>query len=240
LHKDIKIRKKYIDIYGNEISNSLMIEIGVYKMDIYTIGHSNYPVEKLIDMLKYYDINTVVDIRGTPYSKYNVQYNKETIANTLREAGFLYLFMAKEFAANRENKISYNKEGYSDFEKVIVEKDFLNGIERLKTGCEKGYKIALLGAMQDPIRCHRSILVGRALIEHKFNVKHILDDYSLASQENIEENLLNKYFSNRAQLTIDSLLENAMSDEEMIKEGYKLANREIGYRVENLKKSKRL
>jgi len=204
-------------------------------MDIYTIGHSNYPLEKLIDMLKYYNINCVVDIRGTPYSKYNVQYNKETIALSLKEAGFLYLYMAKEFAANRENKSSYNKEGYSEFEKVITEKEFLNGIERLKAGCEKGYKIALLGAMQDPIKCHRSVLVGRALRENKFNVYHILDDYSLASQENIEENLLNKYYSNRNQITIDSLLGNQMSEKELIEETYRLANREIGYRVENLK-----
>lgn len=204
-------------------------------MDIYTIGHSNYPVEKLIDMLKRYNINTVVDIRGTPYSKYNVQYNKETIAQTLKEAGFIYIYMAKEFAANRENKISYNNEGYSDFEKVITEKEFLKGIERLKAGCGKGYNIALLGAMQDPIRCHRSILVGRSLRENGFNVKHILDDYTLASQENIEENLLNKYFSNRNQLTIDSLLGNSLGEEDMIKEGYRLANKEIGYRVENLK-----
>lgn len=204
-------------------------------MDIYTIGHSNYPVEKLIDMLKHYDIDTVVDIRGTPYSKYNVQYNKETIAHTLTEAGFIYIYMAKELAAKRENKVSYNKEGYSDFEKVVKEKDFLNGVDRLKVGCKKGYKIALLGAMQDPIRCHRSILVGRALREHGFNVKHILDDYSLASQEYIEQDLLNKYFSNRAQLTIDSLLGNAMSEEDMIFEGYRLANKEIGYRIENLK-----
>lgn len=205
-------------------------------MDIYTIGHSNYPVEKLIDMLKHYNINTVVDIRGTPYSKYNVQYNKETIAETLKEAGFIYIYMAKEFAAQRENKISYTKEGYSDFEKVITEREFLSGIERLKAGCEKGYNIALLGAMQDPIRCHRSILVGKALREHKFNVKHILDDYSIASQEEIEENILNKYFSNRNQLTIDSLIGNELSEEEMIKDSYRLANKEIGYRVENLKK----
>ena len=204
-------------------------------MDIYTIGHSNYPVEKLIEMLKHYNINTVVDIRGTPYSKYNVQYNKETIANTLKEEGFLYIYMAKEFAAQRESKASYNKEGYSDFEKVIIEKDFLMGIERLKVGCEKGYNIALLGAMQDPIRCHRSILVGRALREHGFNVNHILDDYSLATQENIEKNLLGKYFSNRNQLTIDDLLGNDMSEEEMIRESYRLANKEIGCRVENLK-----
>ncbi|EKQ57001.1 MULTISPECIES: DUF488 domain-containing protein [unclassified Clostridium] len=204
-------------------------------MEIYTIGHSNYPVERLIDMLKHYNINTVVDIRGTPYSKYNIQYNKETIAQTLKDAGFLYIYMAKEFAAQRENRNSYNKEGYSDFEKVIAEKEFMNGIERLKTGCKKGYRIALLGAMQDPIRCHRSILVGRSLREHGFIVKHILDDYSLASQEDLEENILSKYFSNRNQLTIDSLLGNDLSEKEMIREGYRLANKEIGYRVEKLK-----
>lgn len=204
-------------------------------MDIYTIGHSNYPVEKLIDMLNCYKINTVVDIRGTPYSKYNVQYNKETIAKTLKEEGFLYIYMAKELAAQRENKISYNSEGYSDFEKVVTEKEFLNSIERLKAGCEKGYNIALLGAMQDPIRCHRSILVGRSLREHGFNVKHILDDYTLASQEKIEEKLLSTYFSNRNQLTIDNLLGKDKSEEEMVIEGYRLANKEIGYRVEKLK-----
>ena len=36
-------------------------------LNIYTIGHSNYPLEKLIDMLTYYKIDTIVDIRGTPY-----------------------------------------------------------------------------------------------------------------------------------------------------------------------------
>ena len=126
-------------------------------MNIFTIGHSNYPVEKLIDMLKFYNINCVVDVRGTPYSKYNIQYNKETIKNTLIKAGFVYIYMAKEFAAKRENKISYNKEGYSDFEKVIQEEDFKNGVKRLENGCKKGFRIALLGAMQDQIRCHRSI-----------------------------------------------------------------------------------
>lgn len=204
-------------------------------MDIYTIGHSNYSVEKLIDMLRYFNINCVVDIRGTPYSKYNIQFDKETIKYTLTHSGFIYIYMAKELAAKRINKQSYNEEKYSDFEKVIHEDDFINGIKRLKIGCEKGYRIALLGAMQDPIRCHRSILVGRALRDNGFNVKHILDDYSLASQEDIEINLLDKYFSNRGQVTIDALLGNELSEKEMIEEGYRLANREIGYRIENLK-----
>ena len=203
-------------------------------MEIFTIGHSNYNVEKLIDMLRYYNINCVVDIRGTPYSKYNVQYNKETIRNTLIKEGFIYIYMAKEFAAKRDNKESYNKEGYSDFEKVIYEDDFKSGIERLKNGCEKGYRIALLGAMQDPIRCHRSILVGRALVENGFNVKHILDDYSIAYQTDIEKSLLEKYFEDRNQMTIDYILGTNRSEKEMIEESYRLANKEIGYRIEHL------
>lgn len=204
-------------------------------MDIYTIGHSNYPMERLIDMLRYHNINCVVDIRGTPYSKYNVQYDKEDFREALIKLGFTYIYMGKEFAANRINKVSYNGEGYSDFEKVVQEEDFLNGIKRLKLGCEKGYKIAILAAMQDPIRCHRAILMGKPLIENGFNVKHILHDYSLGTQEDIEESLLDKYFSTRGQITIDTLLGTEKTKEEMIREGYRLANKEIGYRVERLK-----
>ena len=111
-------------------------------MDIYTIGHSNYSMERFIEMLNRYGIDVVVDIRGTPYSKYNTQYNKEALNNTLKELGFIYIYMGREFAAQRDNKLIYTWEGYSDFEKVINEKSFLEGVERLKVGLAKGYKIA--------------------------------------------------------------------------------------------------
>lgn len=203
-------------------------------MDIYTIGHSNYPVEKLIDMLRHYNINCVIDIRGIPYSKYNIQFDKETIRYTLTKEGFIYLFMATEFADKRDTKVSYIEEGYADFEKVIEEADFIRGIERLKDGCNKGYRIALLGAMQDPIRCHRSILLGKSLSEEGFNVMHIIDDYSTKDQDYIEERILDKYFPDRNQITIDALLGEEKTREDLIKESYKLANREIGIRVENI------
>ena len=181
------------------------------KIEIYTLGHSNYPFDKFIEILKKHNINCIVDIRGIPYSKYNTQYNKEVLQSNLR------------------------KLGYADFDKVIQEDIFKNGIERLKVGCSKGYKIVLLGAMQDPIRCHRAILMGRELIKAGFDVKHIMHEGDLKTQDYLEEKLLEKYFEGRNQLTIDSLLGNAMSREDMIEESYKLANREIGYRLEKLK-----
>ena len=35
-------------------------------------------------------------------------------------------------------------------------------------------------------------------------------------------------------MTIDDLIGNAITKEEMIEEGYRIANKEIGYRIENL------
>ena len=208
------------------------------KIEIYTLGHSNYPFDKFIEILKKYDINCVVDIRSTPYSKYNTQYNKEFLHETLKNLGYTYIYMADEFGAKRKTKVSYNDEGYADFDKVILEDEFKRGIERLKVGCSKNYKIVLLGAMQEPIRCHRAILLGKELIKAGFYVKHIMHEGDLKVQSELEEQLLEKYFEDRNQLTIDSLLGNSISREDMIKEGYKLANKEIGYRIEKLKDNK--
>ena len=200
------------------------------KIEIYTLGHSNYSFDKFIEILKKYNINCVVDIRAIPYSKYNTQYNKEFFQANLKKLGYTYIYMADEFGAKRRTRNSYNDEGYADFDKVILEEDFKKGIERLKVGCAKNYKIVLLGAMQEPIRCPRAIL-----IKEGFNVKHIMHEGDLKTQDELEEQLLEKYFEERNQLTMDSLLGNAMSREDMIKESYKLANKEIGYRIEKLK-----
>ena len=207
-------------------------------MEIFVVGHSNYQFEKLVEMLKEHNINTVVDMRETPYSKYNTQYNKELLEITLKESGFIYIYMGHEFGAKRQSRESYTNKVYADFEKVKEEEIFIKGIERIKIGINKGYKIALLGAMQDQIRCHRSILIGRVLDKQRVDVKYILHEGGLGNQEYIEECLLDKYFPERHQLTLDSLLGNSKSREEMIEEGYKLANRDIGYRTEGIDKKK--
>lgn len=203
-------------------------------MKIYTIGHSNYSVERLVYMLKKYNIDCIVDIRGIAYSQYNIQYNKDIINLTLNGMGVKYIYMGNMFGANRETSESYNEEGYADFDKIVQEESFRKGIERLKDGCKKGYNIVLLGAMQDPIRCHRSILVGRELSKYGFDVNHILHDYSIAKENDIERMLLDKYFPERNQITLDELMGKGMNEREMIDVAYKRANMEIGRRVEKL------
>lgn len=121
-------------------------------------------------------------------------------------------------------KESCNNEAYADFDKVVKEDIFLSGVKRIKNGI-----------MQEPIRCHRSIMVGRFLKNEGLDVKYILHEGTLATQDDIEEDLLNKYFEDRNQISIDSLIGKGQSKQDMIEQGYKLANKEIGYRTENIK-----
>lgn len=203
-------------------------------MVIYALGHSNYSFEKFITIIKEYNLNCVVDIRSIPYSKYNVQYNKEDFSKRLKELGYTYIYMADQFGVKRDDKSSYNSEGYADFDKVRLEKSFRRGIERLKDGCKKGYRIVLLGAVQEPIRCPRAILVGRELEKEGFDVRYIVHEGGTISQRDIENQMLDKYFKDRSQITIENLLGIDNDREELIDKCYKLANREIGFRVEKL------
>ena len=204
-------------------------------MEIYAIGHSNYPVEKFFSMIEKYGINCIVDIRQIPYSRYNHQYNREVFSETVKKRGLTYIYMGKEFGASRQTRENYTSRGYADFEKAVQEDIFRQGIERLRKGCEMGYKIVIFAAMQEPIRCHRAIFVGRELSKEGFDMKYIMHEGHIETQEDMEEELLNKYFDGRSQLSIDSLMGNGPTRQDMIDEGYRLANKEIGYRTEKLK-----
>lgn len=204
-------------------------------MVIYTLGHSNYTMEHLIEMIKKYDINCVVDIRAVPFSKYNVQFDKDKIARPLKEQGILYIYMGDLLGVKKEDKSTYINEGYSDFKQLIKTDDFIEGINRLKNGLEKGYKIALLGAVQDPIRCPRAILIGKYLDDMGVDVRHILHEGNTCSQREIEEMMLDKYYPDRSQMTIDEIILGDKLNNHRINECYSNANREIGFRIEHLK-----
>ena len=63
------------------------------KSTLYSIGHGNKSIETLIEELKHFDINFLIDIRSKPYSKYNPQFNRNDIKFSLEEAKIVYTYM---------------------------------------------------------------------------------------------------------------------------------------------------
>lgn len=200
-------------------------------MDIFTIGHSNYTIERFISFLKVNGISCIVDVRSTPYSKFTPQFNKEELKKVLKLNGIVYIHMGEEFGARRENRELYTQDGYLDFEKTRKDDAFLKGVDRVTEGYNKGFRIALMCTEKDPFDCHRCIMVGKGLKDNGFEVKHILPNNVISNQNQIEQRLLDTYYKDRNQITFDTLMSNGLTEDEMIEEAYKKRNKEIGYQI---------
>lgn len=196
---------------------------------IYTIGYTAFDIEEFINILKGYNIKCIIDVRSSPFSQFYQDYNKTILETKLKSENIKYRNYVDEFGA-RQNKIEYyHSDGYLDFNKFLKSENFNDGVNKIEKGIEIGYSFCLMCAEADPINCHRSIMVGRGLKNACFEVRHILKDGSIETQDALEQRLLNTFFKNRNQISMFSEMK---SDEQLINEAYDIKNKEIGFRKE--------
>lgn len=148
---------------------------------VYTIGHSNGTVERLVGLLRLHAITAVADVRSQPYSRFNPQFNRETLAIELKNSGLEYVFLGQELGARSEDPACY-REGRAQYSLIAKTAVFERGIQRLFAGMER-FQVALMCAEKEPLVCHRSILISRSLEERGVRVKHILEDGSVEDHE---------------------------------------------------------
>jgi uncharacterized protein (DUF488 family) len=192
------------------------------KTVIYTIGHSNHPIDKFIALLKQHGITGVADVRSAPYSRFNPQFNKEDLAASLQKAGIAYVFLGKELGA-RPNDRSCYENGQADFVRMAERAEFKRGLDRVIRGSEK-YRIALMCAEKEPLDCHRTILVCRNLKTLGVNIKHILPNGSLEDHRETEGRLLKITRCERG------IFDQGVSDSEMIERAYIKRSQDIAYK----------
>lgn len=141
---------------------------------IFTIGHSNHPIDRFIDLLKQHSVRVLCDVRSSPYSRFNPQFNYDRLKTELPRHDISYVFLGRELGA-RTNDPSCYADGRVDYDKLAETPPFRKGIERVEKEAELS-TVALMCAEKDPIACHRTILVAPRLIEHGLRVRHILED----------------------------------------------------------------
>lgn len=157
-------------------------------IDIFTIGHSTQSTGQFVRRLQDHRITAVADVRSTPYSRRNPQFNKEELGQALKANDIRYVFLGKELGARSDDECCYRggKVQYSLLAKTDL---FKSGIARVVEGAES-YRIALMCAEKDPLECHRTILVARELVNHGYGIQHILVDSSLESHSDALSRLI--------------------------------------------------
>ncbi len=148
---------------------------------IFTIGHSNHPIDKFTEMLLSHKIELIADVRTIPKSRHNPQFNGEALAAGLKNHDIQYVHMKGLGGLRRPRKDSTNTawenasfRGFADYmETEEFEKSLIELIEAARK-----QRTALMCAEAVPWRCHRS-LIADALAVRRITVVHIMSKASL-------------------------------------------------------------
>ncbi|QDT56149.1 hypothetical protein Pan44_42000 [Caulifigura coniformis] len=185
-----------------------------------TIGHSNHPFETFAGLLLQNGITAVADVRSTPHSSYNPQFNREPLAARLSDAGIAYVFLGEELGARRLEPECYRGDQV-DFLLTSRSALFARGLKRVSEGL-KQFDIALMCAEKDPLECHRTGLVCRRGASHLGRPGHIRPDGSIETCDDLETRLLDLAGQPRTDLF--------RSLEDRLDEAYAWLERRIAYR----------
>jgi len=127
---------------------------------VWTIGHSTHTAVDFIKLLNQHSVSLVCDVRSQPYSKYNSQFNKDSIKRALLKSEIEYLFLGEELGGRSKNTSYYNSKGKLQYHLLAQDPLFKKGLKKIITEVKR-CNIALMCSEGDPLKGHRTILVCR-------------------------------------------------------------------------------
>jgi uncharacterized protein (DUF488 family) len=132
----------------------------------------------------------------------------------LYDAGIKYVFLGKELGA-RTNDATCYVDGRVQYRRLAETPEFTNGIKRLLKGA-RTERIAIMCTEQEPLDCHRTVLIARVLTEHGVAIDHIHGDGNTESHTSAMRRLMAKFGLDEADLlyTPTERLEQALSRQE--------------------------
>lgn len=145
---------------------------------LYTIGHSNHSLEHFLELLRQHAITALGDVRSSPHSRMNPQFNREELQRALKAAGIAYVFLGKELGGRSEDPACYDG-GRLQYDRLAQTERYRQGLDRVREemrGSRVVQRVALMCAEKEPLDCHRALLIARSLEASDLAVLHIHAD----------------------------------------------------------------
>lgn len=152
------------------------------RADIYTIGHSNAPAERVVALLREQRIDVLVDVRSIPASGHAPQFSRRTFTRTLAEAGVRYVYMGEWLGGRPQDPACYkhgilphgkaNHLNLVDYAKVAARPWYQRAVRDLMHMARE-QRTAIMCSEEDPRRCHRLHLIAQTLTASGVAVYHI-------------------------------------------------------------------
>ena len=160
------------------------------KRPLYSIGYATKPLSVFLGKLHRHGVTAIADIRSVPYSNAFFDYHREALQRTLKDHSIRYVHLGLELGPRSKDDAHYDASEQVQFDRLAASSLYRQGIERITSGLDQGFHIAMLCAEKRPEVCHRSLLVGHHLYrQDAVEVEHILHDGDLLSQAELEDRL---------------------------------------------------
>ena len=185
--------------------------MSVMDTGILTIGHSNHSLDGFLTLLSRHRVTAVADVRSAPYSRFRPHFNRKALEASLDARGIRYAFFGRELGGRPDDPVCYEG-GRVDYERVAATRGFRDGIARVIDAASR-HRVALMCAEKEPLDCHRTLLVARALDAAGATVEHILADGALEPHGRAMDRLLAAFdlnpdcdlFRKREELVADAI-----------------------------------
>ena len=154
------------------------------RLVVYSIGHSNHPIDRFLELLRTADVTAVADVRSVPYSRRWPQFGRTRLEPALASADIAYVYLGAELGG-RPDDPALLRNGRPDYERMAATPKFQAGLDRVIDGARR-YRIALMCAEREPRECHRFLLVSPHLVARGVTMQHILADGTIEPHETTE------------------------------------------------------
>lgn len=160
--------------------------------EIFTIGYGSRETDDFIAILNEYGIDTLVDVRSQPYSRYAPDFCKERLSLILSHSGIEYQFMGNSLGGRPDDSQCYTyspqrKKKLLDAKKCESRDFYQRGISQLKRAASTGRRIVIMCSELEPHDCHRGYVLGKTLDDDETAVVHIGRYGEPLSQSQIRE-----------------------------------------------------
>ena len=149
-------------------------------MTIFTIGHSNHPFERFVELLSQQRVSLLVDIRRFPSSRKHPHFNRERLEALFRAQGIGYEWIEelggrRPAAKDRESpNQGLRNESFRNYADYMSTEPFQHGIDKLLALAKKR-SVAIMCAEGLWWQCHRR-LVSDYLVANGQPVEHVLPE----------------------------------------------------------------
>ncbi len=169
---------------------------------LFTLGHSNLEMSDFLGTLLRHELKVVCDVRSRPGSFRFPQFNRELLEARLTAAKIRYEFCGEQLGGRPQDQQFYLANGLVDYPKRRRAPAFVQAIDTA-VALSKERKTAILCAEEDPLHCHRFLLIGPALLERGVVPVHLRRGGTAETQREAEDRLLQLH--GFADVTSDSL-----------------------------------